>query len=835
MSRRQFWILPLLLFVIWWSTVFQPNAAAAVGAAKCVQEDKAGDLSLKAIDLYKKGDISHALELLNKALKIYRDQHYFPGEEMTLNSIGVIYFSIGEYARALDYLNQGLAGALKVGDRDGVETGLKNIGDVYIALDRFPEALKSFQDALEVEDHIFGVAGVPRPAEKANLLRNIGGVYAALGQHKKGLDFYRRALEMMGGKSSTWFREDIGEVLASMGAIYAVEGESEKALEAFGEALRIAQQTGNPVLTRVALTNLGSVNVQVKQYATALQYLQQAVVIDRQVGDRLSEGGNLSMIGGVYRLQGQQARALESCQAGLKIANQVRSPNLTMMALYQIGLIYEDQNKLQEALQIYQQCIAEMEKVRTASRLEEFKLSLAELSVDVYQRVTFLFMRLAKPSLAFDFAEQARARALLDQLGNVHLDALRGADANLAQKEQALRRQLRKLASLINQERSQQAPRFSDEAIKKFTMELDRKQTEYEELLTQVKLANPEYASLVSLSPISLAQVQKLLSKDTTLLVYVVTSSKTLAFVVTDNSFQAVELPVSEKELRDAIVWFRSFSNLRNVPQQSLKQLHEWLIAPVEPYIKTPIVGIIPHGVLHYLPFSALSDGQHYFGESHTLFYLPSASVVPFIQKKTRPLSSQVLAIAQSRAEGFPILQYADGEAQTVASLYGTKAVTTGNATKQMLLAQSSNYTVLHIAAHAELNTSSPLFSRILLAADQNNDPGLEVREIYGLDLSKTSLVVLSACETQLGAQSKGDDIIGLSRAFIYAGTPTVVASLWTVDDEATGFLMKSFYTHLKEGMGKAEALREAQKETRAMYPHPYYWAAFVLTGDPNR
>jgi CHAT domain-containing protein len=94
---------------------------------------------------------------------------------------------------------------------------------------------------------------------------------------------------------------------------------------------------------------------------------------------------------------------------------------------------------------------------------------------------------------------------------------------------------------------------------------------------------------------------------------------------------------------------------------------------------------------------------------------------------------------------------------------------------------------------------------------------------------------VLSACDTQLGKLSKGDDLVGLNRAFIYAGTPTVVASLWSVDDESTSLLMRSFYTHLKQGMSKAKALQAAQAETRKKYPHPYYWAGFVLTGDPGR
>jgi CHAT domain-containing protein len=137
---------------------------------------------------------------------------------------------------------------------------------------------------------------------------------------------------------------------------------------------------------------------------------------------------------------------------------------------------------------------------------------------------------------------------------------------------------------------------------------------------------------------------------------------------------------------------------------------------------------------------------------------------------------------------------------------------------------------------HAKYNSENPLFSTLYLAKDHQNDGYLEVHEIYGLDLTKnTNLVVLSACETQIGELSAGDEIVGLSRAFLLAGTPSVIASLWPVNDKATAFLMERFYTHLKDGQERGEALRQAQIEVQAVYPHPYYWAAFVLTGDEGK
>ena len=143
--------------------------------------------------------------------------------------------------------------------------------------------------------------------------------------------------------------------------------------------------------------------------------------------------------------------------------------------------------------------------------------------------------------------------------------------------------------------------------------------------------------------------------------------------------------------------------------------------------------------------------------------------------------------------------------------MYGVQPLIGDAATEAALRSQAPGSRLIHIAAHGQLNTTNPLFSRLYLApdpSDPRDDGALEVHEVYGLDLSRADMVTLSACQTQLGSQSNGDDIVGLSRAFIYAGAPTVVASLWSVDDEATAALMQAFYTHLKEGMGKAQALR---------------------------
>ncbi|HKS27635.1 MAG TPA: CHAT domain-containing protein, partial [Pyrinomonadaceae bacterium] len=331
-------------------------------------------------------------------------------------------------------------------------------------------------------------------------------------------------------------------------------------------------------------------------------------------------------------------------------------------------------------------------------------------------------------------------------------------------------------------------------------------------------------------------EVQRRLDKDTTLISYFVTPEKTLAFIITQNSFDLETLSVKNSELKNYITWFRSFDDLSEASPASLTQLYAWLIKPLEKYLTTCKVGIVPHGVLHYLPFSALTNGSRYLGDRVELYTLPSASVIPFINEEKRG-GDRLLALSQREAEGLPLLEYADGEALSIAQLYGTKPLLTPSATKSKFREQAADYDILHLAAHGQLDPNSPLFSHIFLAPekpDRDDDGQLNVSEVYEMNLSKANLVVLSACDTQLGAKSKGDDIVGLSRAFIYAGTPSIIASLWTIEDETTSQLMLSFYTHLKSGMSKGAALQAAQREMRAKRPHPYYWAAFVLTGAPG-
>jgi CHAT domain-containing protein len=247
--------------------------------------------------------------------------------------------------------------------------------------------------------------------------------------------------------------------------------------------------------------------------------------------------------------------------------------------------------------------------------------------------------------------------------------------------------------------------------------------------------------------------------------------------------------------------------------------------------MNTSVVAVVPHGVLHNLPFAALFDGKNYLVDRYTIVALPSASVLPFVSRNHKPAGDQMIALGFGEARGLPSLGYAEDEARTVASIYGAEPLIGAAATKAALRVDGGRNNIVHVAAHYQRNSRNPLFSRLVLAPSEAVGGVLELHEIFGLDLQKTRLVVLSVCQSQVGDYSRGDDVVALSRAFMYAGASMVIASLWSVDDEATQDLMISFYTHLRRGMDEAAALRAAQADTRVKYPNPYFWAGFVLTG----
>ena len=359
----------------------------------------------------------------------------------------------------------------------------------------------------------------------------------------------------------------------------------------------------------------------------------------------------------------------------------------------------------------------------------------------------------------------------------------------------------------------------------------------YRAFLDRVRKENLEQASLMTVEPVTLQEVQGLLPEGTTLLEYLVSGNQVVLWVIDRTRAEVVRAPLPRRMLVGHVREFRRAiaeqAPVERVSQQALA-LHESLLAAARPFIRGDRLLIVPHDVLHYLPFGALRSPQgRWLVEDFTLATLPSASVLKFLQGKGQGAASAVLAVGNPDLGPALNLRYAEREARSIGTQFpGARVLVRQEATKARVKALSGEAGLIHFATHGELNEENPLASALLLAPDGPDDGRLEVRELFALDL-KARLVVLSACETGLGKLSRGDELVGLQRAFLYAGTPAVVTTLWKVDDRASFLLMRDFYDQLKT-RGPAEALRRAQGATMGEFPHPFFWAAFTLTGMPQ-
>jgi CHAT domain-containing protein len=764
------------------------RAAAAYNQSLALfrgQKDRSGEITaLNNLGLLAiaRGDLDRALSGFESALKLAQS-----GDEEKLaayvsNNIGTIYSRRGEPIKAFQYFKAALDSAVRHKDKRLEAAVLSSLADTYFLINSREYALKLLEEAASA------FSALEEPGRESEALISLADGYTVLGQYQKALTLLQRVLASPQLEQDPYHK---GYVLREMGYIYNRLGARDEALRCYEQALTQLE---------AARDDIGKVDLYIA-WAAALTANQE------------------------YR------KAEEYLTKGLAIAHPAGLRQSEQLIFTMLGFLHQKQGDLAPAEDFYEQAIRAGEALRSSARIEEIKVELSSISAGLFSQAILLKFKLGKWSEAFELAEKARARTFLDQLNNTRIDVRQGAGPDLADREQALRFELRALEETLRKERRSNP---SSEAARLLANHLKAKEEAYAALLIRLKAGNPGYAQLQSYTPAPLKEIQRLLGPQTTLISYFVTAETTLAFVIRSDSFAVLAIPVKEADLREAIYWFRDFASLRDPALKSLQQLDAWLIAPIRQYIKTSEVIIAPHGILHYVPFSALTDGGSYFGDDHSIYHLPSASTLPLLRRRIPQNGKRLLSLSQARASGLPWLRYVDAEARSIANLYNTQALATGRATKVQFRKRARAHNLLHIAAHAELNPTAPLFSRIRLASTKADNGAIEVREIYEMNLTRTNLVVLSACETHLGAQSRGDDLVGLNRAFLYAGTASVIASLWTVDDKATSLLMRSFYTHLKKGLSKAAALQAAQRATRKQYPHPYYWAAFVLTGHPG-
>ena len=334
---------------------------------------------------------------------------------------------------------------------------------------------------------------------------------------------------------------------------------------------------------------------------------------------------------------------------------------------------------------------------------------------------------------------------------------------------------------------------------------------------------------------VSRKDVSAALRKGETLVQFHSLDDRLLAWTVSANGLQGRSLPIKRTELDAAVEGLRQsiFGRRRNTGELA-EGLYNRLLAPLALAAEERLI-IVPHGGLHYLPFQALRGPEGFLIQRNPLAVAPSASVAVQLARKSFGASSKLVAFGNPANSAREDLPGAEREVQLISGLFPDKRVFyQRDASKSRFREAAGGGRILHVAAHAEVDSVDPLHSRILLAAE-GNDPGfLEAREVYGVDLKGVSLVTLSACESGLGRIARGDEIQGFTRSFLTAGASGLVVSLWPVSDDSTELLMTTLYGELSRGTEAIDAMRRAQLAvlTQKKFAHPFFWAPFNLIGD---
>jgi CHAT domain-containing protein len=630
--------------------------------------------------------------------------------------------------------------------------------------------------------------------------------------------------------------------LIALGDLQFRQGHLAAARESYGKASSRASDSGEKHLLTAAKLRLALVQREERQFAAAVVTVQRALADARDMDSPSLQAEAFLALGEIERRQRRHADSLDSYAAAEKAIEPIGDPDLFWQIHYGRALAQKALGKRDDAEKSLIAAIEVIEGVRSRLKEQRFRAGYVQDKYDVYVELVRLQLELGRGGDAFITAERLRARHYAEQLGGRSPAPL---TADERQREDRLRGRIRQLQDALTEELAQDVPSSRQLAVTTMSQELVLAEQDYQSFLDDRLAAAPGNPLVGALPDVHAIQAQ--LRDGDALVEYVVGRDGVAAFVITADRVSAKFLDVRRADLDARIELLRDLLS-RPDGRRWLEPARSLSAALVEPLkaegwlAGTRQLYLVPHGVLNYLPFSLLPDrlggDEKLLIDSYSVAFLPTAAMLlreagPAVTPKS------LLAMAPSRSR----LRHAPEEVRTIDAMFRphSQLLVGTQATESKFKSIAGNYAVVHLATHGRFNRLNPLMSGVELEADGTEDGLLQVHEVLGLHLS-TDLVTLSACDTALGSGyfaevPAGDELVGMTRAFLSAGSTSVMATLWEVDDLSSVRLMQRFYTHLNEaaaGADKALALARAQREFRAndQLAHPYYWAPFIVVGN---
>jgi CHAT domain-containing protein/tetratricopeptide (TPR) repeat protein len=840
---------------------------------------------------YENQDPWKAVEEFRRALVKAQKAEDRRQQRTILNNLGLRLNDIGEHREALIHLERALALARELGG-GGQALILNNLGFTYSDLGEPQEAIKLHRQALAMPD--------VTPLQRAAAYNNLGAVHAVLGNWDDAIENFDPAIAINRERGD---RYRLASTLNNLGLAQHYSGKLDAARASYQEALSLARETKNLDVQMQAAHNFGILlDQKLGRPEEALAQWREVVRLaaERPVLDHVGLSARAAVERGEKRLAEARGTLQEAIARSQKRAELRFAADLTL----RLARVERELGNLAAAAENARAAVESIESQRNrVVSLDQRALFLAS-NQTFYELYIRLLMELHRQrpgqgwdSRALTVSEQARARSLLDLLGEAESGLRRGVPRKILDDEQKTRARLRDLdlrhMELIHQGASPDQIARAAERLYQAVAELD-------EIETALRESSVSYAALTR-QPLDVREIQRRVLGDRTLLLeYALGEEQSYLWAVTPGTLQSFELPARKEIEAAALDFYNAITAARKdaggashleqldaKAERASRELGRIILGPVEPLLGDRILLVVSDGVLQYIPFAALplpsAPGERILTRNQVVS-LPSASALDALRRQIegRPQAPKTLAVLAdpvferddsrllqiqsqkgkqpprtvqrglpprgpngqadqlhlerlifSREEAKHILAFVPDAGQTLRALdfeASYKLATSG---------QLADFRYVHFATHGLLNSQQPKLSKLALSqfhqdGRRQEESFLRLADIYNLDLN-ADLVALSACQTALGKEVRGEGLVGLTRGFMYAGAARVLASLWSVEDRATAKLMKSFYHHLlADKRPAAEALRRAQLEMAAkpQYRSPYYWAGFSLQGE---
>jgi CHAT domain-containing protein len=769
-------------------------------------------------------------------------------------SVAMHYESLGDEVKTIHYFNRSIEEFRKRNDISGEGTATTR---KIFALHEFGKIQEAF-NLIREKDKIWTTAPM-----KAFVEHNYGHYYLMNGDYQKALSFLKLALDgnanhgdnfnLLLLKCTAEFEYGVSLLLADY-----VPYMSKKYRELEFDATMFASIRKNVDPAIAHLENVLALNREIRGtrvgretpqevYQTleanahnflglakgirgnregALKSLALSEELSRKTGFRVGEMDSIFFLNQVYLLEKDISNGGKAAERMNEMADRYRLPFYQVWAKYLLSRYALGFGNTSRAISILKQAADIMEQQRTGLVIDQLKETYLFNRYMIHENLVYLLAREGDFKGALEVAERAKSRVLVDLLAEKDISRTRGEADLLSQQS--------KLNGEILHIRKELMKTNDEKRAVELVSSLDTREDGRRAVAIKIRVENEELSSLISVDSTDIAEIQTLLDGETTLIDYLVTDDILYVWSIDKKRIHLERVKISREALRNLVGDFLAAIVSRDKARtETLSQkLYETLLHPIAPFLTGTKVSVVPHDALYYLPFAALKNQGKYLAESFSLSYLPSVRVLKYVQEKKGSQGTKLLAFGNPDLGDKSLdLPYAGVEVEKIQKRApGAMVFLREQATKARAKELLGSYDIVHFATHGLFVEDAPVNSSLLLAPTKQDDGRLTALEIFKLQFSGRA-IVLSACQTALGKSSTGSELVGLNRSFLYAGSPSVVTTLWSIDDKATADFMDDFYRGYLSGTGIADSLRQAQIGMIQKGYEPLYWAPFILTG----